>query len=78
MNVREEMKRREENERGMARRPEMPLPHGNSSWRAAVGVLYYQEEPQPRQHVPAQSGTTISYPAQEQVKLRRGIHFLGL
>lgn len=79
MYIREEMKRRE-NERGMARRPEMPLPHGISSWGGggAVGVLYYQEEPQPSQHVPAQSGATISHPTQEQVKLRRGVHFLGL
>lgn len=79
MYVREEMKRREK-ERGMARRAEMPLPHANTSWGGgeAGGVLHCQEEPQPSQHVPAQNRATISQPTQEQVKLRREVHSLGL
>lgn len=66
-----------ENERGMVRRPEMPLPHAISSW-GGVGALHCQEGPQPSQHVPAQNGATISHPTQEQVELRRGGYFLEL
>lgn len=79
MYVREQMKRRG-NGRGMVSRPEMPLPYANFSWGGggAGGVLPCQEEPQPSQHVPAQSRATISQPTQEQVKLRRGDPFLGL
>lgn len=74
MYVREEVKRRED-EGGMVRRTEMPLPHANSSWGGggAGGALHCQEEPQPSQHVRAQSRATISQPTQEQVELREGL-----
>lgn len=42
--------KRKENERGMMRRSEIPLPHANTSWGegGAGGVLHCQEEPQPK------------------------------